>query len=206
MKCINCPPSEKDGCYYTGKENTPRGRGFCAMHEKIGSKKKGKNGLMYKVVKIKGGTRRWKKISSRNTSPRGEIYDNLMAKYQDLLYFDMANRSKGEYQHKAKMIEEYCNDHPHHCVGRGPEIVFSSNDIATYPYIFYLADRYENLERAGRFVTYLLGVGVRLADASEMTEEDLEGYEEEYLEWKEKHSDLMSHYKYDYYPSKEGYD
>ena len=39
-KCKNYP-----NISYTGKENTPKGRGYCAKGEKVGTKKKGKDGL-----------------------------------------------------------------------------------------------------------------------------------------------------------------
>jgi hypothetical protein len=47
---------------YTGKENTPLGRGYHAEGEKINKKMKGKDGHMYKVIKIKNG-KRWLKIN-----------------------------------------------------------------------------------------------------------------------------------------------
>jgi len=55
---------------YTGKENTPLGRGYHAEGEKVKSTMKGKNGSMYEVVKTKKG-KRWQKINKkRMTSPR----------------------------------------------------------------------------------------------------------------------------------------
>lgn len=73
MKCKNC-----EGKYYTGKENTPLGRGFSASAEKIGKRMKGKDGKMYEVVKS-GKGKRWTRVTStkktdpsskRKTSPR----------------------------------------------------------------------------------------------------------------------------------------
>lgn len=73
MKCKNC-----EGKYYTGKENTPLGRGFSASAEKIGKRMKGKDGKMYEVVKS-GKGKRWARVTStkktdpsskRKTSPR----------------------------------------------------------------------------------------------------------------------------------------
>lgn len=64
--CNNCPESEK--VYYTGEENTPLGRGISARFEKIGQKRKGKDGKMYIVVKVVNG-KRWKLVKSEITSP-----------------------------------------------------------------------------------------------------------------------------------------
>jgi hypothetical protein len=54
---------------YTGKENTPLGRGYHAEGEKIDKKMKGKNGHMYKVIKTKSG-KRWLKIIKKLSSPK----------------------------------------------------------------------------------------------------------------------------------------
>lgn len=48
--CKNCD------CYYTGKENTPRGLGWCARHEEEGKRRKGSDDRWYKNDKG-----RWKK-------------------------------------------------------------------------------------------------------------------------------------------------
>ena len=58
---------------YTGKENTPLGRGYSASVEEVGSRRKGRDGKMYTVVHTKNG-RRWRKLASskRKTSPRGD--------------------------------------------------------------------------------------------------------------------------------------
>ncbi len=83
--CKNCPG------YYTGKEDTPRGRGYAAKYEPEGKKMKGKNGKMY----VSKGNR-WVRVSSSKkvTSPRlypapepGELASHLrageMLKYGD---------------------------------------------------------------------------------------------------------------------------
>jgi predicted NodU family carbamoyl transferase len=68
-RCINCASFEK-GCYYTSHETTPRGKGYSAKHEREGKKMKGRDGKMYMVVKVGDGKKRWKKVVSRQTSPR----------------------------------------------------------------------------------------------------------------------------------------
>ncbi len=44
MKCLNDPKK-----YYKGDEPSPKGRGYCASAEKIGTKKKGGDGKMWVV-------------------------------------------------------------------------------------------------------------------------------------------------------------
>lgn len=48
---------------YTGKENSPLGRGYHAMGEKIGKKMMGTNNSMYIVIKTKNG-KRWQKLKN----------------------------------------------------------------------------------------------------------------------------------------------
>lgn len=60
-------PSCKNGAgSYTGKEPSPKGRGYCARHEKIGTKKRGRDKKMWvvKSVKLASGkrSRRWFKV------------------------------------------------------------------------------------------------------------------------------------------------
>lgn len=53
---------------FTGRENTPLGRGYHASGEKVNSIMKGKDGKKYKVVKTKSG-KRWQKVNGRMKSP-----------------------------------------------------------------------------------------------------------------------------------------
>lgn len=60
-------PSCKNGKgSYKGTEPSPRGRGFCAKHEKIGTKKRGKDKKMWVVRSVKMSTgkrsKRWFKV------------------------------------------------------------------------------------------------------------------------------------------------
>lgn len=70
MKCKNC-----DEKYYTGKENTPLGRGYSASVEEVGIKMKGRDGKMYVVKKYKNG-KRWTSSKIRHTSPRANAAPN----------------------------------------------------------------------------------------------------------------------------------
>lgn len=61
--------------YYKGDESTPRGRGYCAAHEKDGTRKRGKNGRMY----VSRGNR-WipsRSNGKKKTSPRLEADNDL---------------------------------------------------------------------------------------------------------------------------------
>lgn len=56
--------------FYTGHEPSPKGRGFCARYEKIGTKKRGKDKKMWIVrsVKLAKGkrSRRWFRVRSKS--------------------------------------------------------------------------------------------------------------------------------------------
>ena len=60
-KCIN--NSKK---YYKGTEPSPKGLGICSQTLKEGTKKKGKDGNMWIVKKIKNGQLRWIKFKNDN--------------------------------------------------------------------------------------------------------------------------------------------
>tara|TARA_B100001248_G_scaffold164904_1_gene124696 strand:+ start:1768 stop:2550 length:783 start_codon:yes stop_codon:yes gene_type:complete len=66
-KCKNYP-----SILYTGKEKSPKGRGYCAKGEKIGTKKKGRNGKMYIVKKDSIDRKRWVKIVPKKTKTKGK--------------------------------------------------------------------------------------------------------------------------------------
>lgn len=60
-------PSCKNGKgSYKGTEPSPKGRGYCARHEKVGTKKRGKDKKMWQVrsIKLASGKRskRWFKV------------------------------------------------------------------------------------------------------------------------------------------------
>jgi hypothetical protein len=57
---------------YKGGENTPLGKGYHAEGEKVDKKMKGKDGNMYKVVKIKGEKKRWQKVKVLKRTKRGD--------------------------------------------------------------------------------------------------------------------------------------
>lgn len=89
--CKNCPLPSGKKCYYTGKENTPRGHGYAARYEKEGKRMKGTDGKMYYV---KGD--RWVLVKSKKrvVSPRiyglgkegnlAKLRENEMLKMRDV--------------------------------------------------------------------------------------------------------------------------
>jgi len=63
--CKNDPKS-----HYTGEEPSPKGLGYCAHAEKVGKTMKGKDGNMWIIVQVKGGTVRWSKSENKTTKIR----------------------------------------------------------------------------------------------------------------------------------------
>ena len=53
---------------YKGTEPSPKGLGYCARGEKLGKKKKGRDGNMWEVKETKKGTPRWVKITKTEKS------------------------------------------------------------------------------------------------------------------------------------------
>ena len=53
---------------YKGSEPSPKGLGYCARGEKMGKKKKGRDGNMWIVKETKNGTPRWVKITKTEKS------------------------------------------------------------------------------------------------------------------------------------------
>jgi hypothetical protein len=52
---------------YTGKEPSPKGLGYCAHSEKVGTKKKGRDGNMWIIREVAGGHKRWTLLKANNT-------------------------------------------------------------------------------------------------------------------------------------------
>ena len=62
--------SNKRPCRYTGKEPSPKGKGFCAHCTRASSVKVGTDGRKWKVVKTKAGVKRWQRVPvSRPKAP-----------------------------------------------------------------------------------------------------------------------------------------
>ena len=57
---------------YKGTEPSPKGLGWCASGEKIGKKRKGKDGNMWIIKKVSNGSKRWMKDSKTKTKTKTE--------------------------------------------------------------------------------------------------------------------------------------
>ena len=55
---------------YKGTEPSPKGIGWCASGEKIGRKRKGKDGNMWIIKKVSNGSKRWMKDSKTKTESK----------------------------------------------------------------------------------------------------------------------------------------
>ena len=75
---------------FTGKENTPLGRGYHASGEKVNTVMKGKDGKKYKVVKTKT-SKRWQKVNGRMKSPGRSARGAGMSTGLDLSYLGFEN-------------------------------------------------------------------------------------------------------------------
>lgn len=67
--CKNCPKKGKKR-YYNGTEPSPVGRGYAACFEKVGAKKKGKDGKMYIVVETKNHAMKWNPLKAKVSSKK----------------------------------------------------------------------------------------------------------------------------------------
>ena len=71
-KCLNDPTKT-----YKGTENSPKGRGFCAYSERVGTVMKGKDNKMWKVQLIKNKTKRWIRVKSITIKKKKETKRNI---------------------------------------------------------------------------------------------------------------------------------
>lgn len=62
--CTGCSTS---GCYYTGKEASPKGFGVCAHQLSVGEKREGRDGHEWEVIRC-GNGKRWKQLRSFSSS------------------------------------------------------------------------------------------------------------------------------------------
>lgn len=73
----------KEDKYYTGRENTPLGRGYYASGEKKGQIRVGRDGKKYKA-----GNGRWVLIEKRRFNPRMELEDDELYRRMKSYYDD----------------------------------------------------------------------------------------------------------------------
>lgn len=126
-RCKNCPPPPHKGHYYTGKENTPRGKGYCARFEKEGKKMKGTDGKMYRAVK--GKWTKNKPSESARTNPRGFFDRNRSFSTDEITFEKIQSVFNGETSYRytdniTGMV--YVID------GKNQEYTFSTINIGDY--------------------------------------------------------------------------
>ena len=68
--------------YYKGNEPSPRGLGYSAQVMKEGSKKKGKDGNMWIVKKIKDGSLRWMNFENKDDYKIVDVSESNLKKYK----------------------------------------------------------------------------------------------------------------------------
>ena len=100
-KCKNDPKRT-----YKGTEPSPKGLGYCAHSEKVGTKKKGKDGNQWIIKQVKT-SKRWMKIKSiRKTSKK--ITKKTSKKGNNNIKTDRVNLNK---LLKKKQISEKNEEH-----------------------------------------------------------------------------------------------
>ena len=80
-KCKNDPKKS-----YKGTEPSPKGLGYCAHSEKVGTKKKGKDGNMWIIKKVKNGSKRWMKNKTESI-PKVNCKDFVLYKKETKGWF-----------------------------------------------------------------------------------------------------------------------
>jgi len=99
-------------CNNTGKEPSPKGNGFCARNESVGTKMQGQDGKMWIVARDKNGRFFWQRLSSRRrTSSRGQKRQhkrpaNEFQQYNDTRVIDNELRSSGSSTEEDLTSEE----------------------------------------------------------------------------------------------------
>ena len=67
--------------YYSGDEPSPKGKGYCAHGENIGTKKNGKDGNKWIVTKTKNGVKRWIKFNKLPSKVTTSTLEQLSLEY-----------------------------------------------------------------------------------------------------------------------------
>jgi len=104
MRCKNC-----EGKYYKGNEPSPKGRGYCASAESVGTTKRGLDGKVWVVKPYGKNGKRWmhSKKSSSVSSPRGD----RQTKTPDFsLDHDIFSGKFAVFLNDKTMISEVYND------------------------------------------------------------------------------------------------
>ncbi len=103
--CIKDPKSS-----YKGDEPSPKGLGYCAHCEKVGTKMKGKDGNMW-IIKSVGKSKRWVKINEKKKENKQKgkkyyIHDNGGRPFEIII-----NSKKEVYVYKRSQKDAEYNDY-----------------------------------------------------------------------------------------------
>jgi hypothetical protein len=94
---------------YKGTEPSPKGLGFCAHAEKLGTTKKGLDGNQWKIESNTKGIKRWVKFFTEITGKKYFIYDNFIKNIPYLVYVNENKKIVSIYtlQINSKLIKIY---------------------------------------------------------------------------------------------------
>jgi len=92
---------------YKGTEPSPKGLGWCASGEKIGKKRKGKDGNMWIIKKVSNGSKRWMKDSKTETKTETKTKTNKSdnKKIDCSKFVRYEKKTKGFFSNSVKILE-----------------------------------------------------------------------------------------------------
>ena len=95
---------------YKGTEPSPKGFGWCASGEKIGKKRKGKDGNMWIIKKVSNGSKRWMKdskmkVEKKTGSKTGSKINKSNNKIDCSKFVRYEKKTKGFFSNSVKILE-----------------------------------------------------------------------------------------------------
>lgn len=101
-KCIN-----DESRSYTGTEPSPKGLGYCAHAEKLGIKKKGRDGNTWIIAKNTAGIQRWVRYSNKSGS---KTYKQLSRKKRLSMFYGIKPSKKLNWNKWLKDLDNTQKD------------------------------------------------------------------------------------------------
>ena len=146
-KCKNNPQRT-----YIGNEPSPKGLGYCASGEKIGTIKKGRNNEKWITKKMPNGSKRWVKFNDFEDR-YNKIYDYFMKKYYKWWYklstgsiiIINNNSTYKVYKSKKKTLKASIK-----------ETIEYHNEISRDPKVIAIIWSAMSIDSLGNFVRYIL--------------------------------------------------
>lgn len=105
--------------FYTGNEPSPKGKGYCAHAEKIGTVKIGANGELWIVKSTSTGIKRWMKSSPKRVAKSSSSNPKEIAKF--------------EKARKRALVRVTTPSGKIECRSCGRKFAINSNSICTSP-------------------------------------------------------------------------